>query len=156
MRPVCFSCYASFPDSPEVIAERILDLGNWSDFRGYGPLPGIERAEFQLRTPEIEGSRIAVVNTDGSRHVEEIVEWRLPERLTMHLKEFGAPLEWLADRFEETWHFERLDGKTKVRRAFAMYPKSNFSRLLLALIARFLKAAVARHLREMQVDEVTS
>jgi hypothetical protein len=43
---------------PEDISRQILDITNWFDFKGYGPLPGIRAAGFEVRTPEIVGSRI--------------------------------------------------------------------------------------------------
>ena len=77
MNPVCFPCETTLPLRPNEIAEQVLDITNWPDFEGYGPLPGNTSAEFEVRTPEFVGSRIRVENTDGSSHVEEIVEWEL-------------------------------------------------------------------------------
>src|SRR3984893_12938810 len=76
MNPITFSCEETLPFAPEDIAQQILDLTKWPDFHGYGPIPGIKVAEFDLQTPGIVGSRIRVTNLDGSSHVEEIVEWR--------------------------------------------------------------------------------
>ena len=76
MKPITFSCHESLPFAPEEIAKQILDLTKWSDFHGYGPLPGIKVAEFEVRTEGIVGTRIRVTNVDGSSHVEEIVATR--------------------------------------------------------------------------------
>ena len=72
MKPITFACEEKLAVPPERIAEQILDLGLWPGFRGYGPLPGIRAAEFEARTPEVVGTRIRVMDTDGSVHVEEI------------------------------------------------------------------------------------
>lgn len=96
MKPIKFACHDTLPFGPEEITRRILDLTNWPDFQGYGPIPGIKVAEFEVRTPGIVGSRIRVSNTDGSSHVEEIVEWQPDRRLRMRFQDFSAPLSRLA------------------------------------------------------------
>ena len=53
MTPVYFSCETTLPLTPDEIAEQILDITNWPDFQGYGPLPGIKTAEFEVRTPTL-------------------------------------------------------------------------------------------------------
>ena len=59
----------------QTLREAFLDLSQWPGFTGWGPLPGIRQANFLRRTDAVRGSRIAVINTDGSSHVEEILEW---------------------------------------------------------------------------------
>lgn len=76
MKPITFSCKETLDLTPEDIARQILDVTKWLDFKEFGPLPGIRVAEFEVRTPVIVGSRIRVTNPDGSKHVEEIVEWQ--------------------------------------------------------------------------------
>src|SRR4051794_16471052 len=105
MTPIAFSCEATLPLTPEGIAGQILDLTKWPDFHGYGPIPGIKAAEFELQTPSVLGTRIRVTNLDGSRHVEEVVEWLPEKRIRLEMKDFSPPLSRLATRFEETWDF---------------------------------------------------
>jgi hypothetical protein len=150
MKPISFSCQETLPLAPEDIAHQILDLANWTDFHGYGPVPGTKVAEFEIQTPYVVGSRIRVTNRDGSRHVEEVVEWRPDHRLRLHMKEFSAPLSRLAAGFEETWEFERAEGETRVTRSFQLHAKSALARLLLRMIAFFLKRAIAQHLRQIR------
>jgi hypothetical protein len=70
----------------------------WPDFNGYGPIPGIKVAEFEVQTPGIVGTRIRVTNRDGSSHVEEIVEWEPDDQLRLEIKELSAPLRsWSLD-----------------------------------------------------------
>jgi hypothetical protein len=66
MNPITFSCEETLPLAPEEIARQILDLTKWPDFHGFGPLPGIKAAAFDVQTPGIVGSRIRVTNQDGS------------------------------------------------------------------------------------------
>src|SRR5437868_11098621 len=96
MGPIRFSCTDTLGLSPAEIAGRILDLANWTDFKGYAVLPGIKAAEYEVRTPGVVGSRIRVTNTDGSSHVEEVVEWQPDLSLLLQMKEFSAPLSRLA------------------------------------------------------------
>ena len=105
-----------------------------------------------MTTPDNVGSRIRVTNTDGSSHLEEIVEWEPDHRIRLAMKEFSAPLSRLATGFEETWEFQRIDGGTVVTRSFRLHARSALARLPLWVISFFLKRAIARHLREMRAD----
>ena len=154
MKPIIFSCEEVLPLAPEDIARQILDLTKWPDFHGYGPIPGIKGAEFDVQTPGIVGSRIRVTNQDGSSHVEEIVEWQPDYRLRLHMKEFSPPLSKLATRFEETWEFKGTGNETYVTHSFHLHAKTFLARLLLQVISFFLKRAIARHLREMRTSGV--
>lgn len=64
MRPVTFSCIETLPLAPERIAEQMLDLANWTGFTGYGVLPGVKVATFEVRTPGVVGTRIKVTNPE--------------------------------------------------------------------------------------------
>ena len=150
MNPITFSCTDTLPQAPEDIAGQILDLTNWTDFKGYGVLPGIKAAEFEARPPGIVGTRIRVTNTDGSSHVEEVVEWEPDRRLRLDMKDFSPPLSRFAHGIEEVWEFERLGDGTRVVRSFKLHPKSVFARPVLWLISLLLKRAVARHLSQMR------
>lgn len=150
MNPVTFNCKATLPLAPTEITEQILDTSNWPDFKGYGPLPGIKSAEFEVKTPEFVGSRIRVHNTDGSSHVEEITEWLPESRVALRMQEFSAPLSWFATGIDETWMFERVGNATKVIRSFQLHTRSVLTRPLLWLISKVLKRAIDRHLSQMR------
>jgi hypothetical protein len=149
MKPVVFACETTLDLAPAEVAGKILDVANWTDFRGYGPLPGVKSAEFEVRTPEVVGSRIRVVNTDASRHVEEITEWEPGRRVVLRMAGFSPPLSHLATCFEEAWEFEAVGDRTRVVRNFTLHPKSGLARPLLVLISVLLRRAVARHLGQM-------
>lgn len=150
MRPITFSCEANLATPPERIAEQILDLSRWPEFRGYGPLPGIKAAEFEARTPGVVGTRIRVTNTDGSAHVEEVIEWEPSRRVRLRMGEFVPPLSRLATGFVETFEFERDGGRTRVVRRFELHPRSGATRPLLWLISLLIRKAAARHLNGLQ------
>lgn len=153
--PIIFSCEATREITPEKIAEQILDVNRWSEFQGYGVLPGISAAVFEVKTPKIVGSRIRVTNTDGSSHVEEIVEWETGRRVRLHMHDFSAPLSRLATSFEETWIFEPSGNASRVVRTFQMYAKSALVRPVLWCISNLLRKAIARQLAQMQEAQPT-
>ena len=124
MKPIAFTCDETLPLTPEDIARQILDLTKWPDFHGYGPIPGIKAAEFDVQTPGVVGTRFRVTNLDGSSHMEEIVEWQPDHRLRLQMKEFSPPLSRLATWFEETWEFKRTGNETHVTRSCRLYAKS--------------------------------
>jgi len=149
MQPIRFACEAILQRTPEDISPQILDVAKWPDFTGFGLIPGIKTAEFEMRTSGIVGSRIRVTNTDGSSHVEEIAEWQPNHRLRLHMQDFSAPLSRLATRIDETWEFRTIGNATKVVRSFELHTKSAVARPFLWLISVFLKRAAARHLRQI-------
>lgn len=150
MTPVRFSHTSTLKHPPEVIADRILDLSRWPDFEGYGPLPGIAKAEFERRTDEVVGTRIRVSNRDGSTHIEELMEWDPPRRLRLRLHEFSPPVSRLSTGFDETWEFQPTEGGTKVTRSFAMYPRTASARPTLWVASFLMKRAVGRHMRRLR------
>jgi hypothetical protein len=150
MKPITFTCQEMLPMAPEKIAEQILELSKWPEFRGWGPIPGIKSVEFETRTPNIVGSRIRVMNLDGSSHMEEIVEWQADRRIQLWMGNFSKPLSRLASGFMETWQFERIGHETQVVRSFELNAKSMLTKPVLWLISYFLKRAIAGHLTEIQ------
>lgn len=150
MKPITFTCQETLPFTPEEIAEQVLDVRKWSDFRGYGPLPGIKSAAFETRTPNVVRSRIRVTNMDGSNHVEEIMAWQPDRRLVLQLGNFSKPLSSIATHFVETWDMERVANGAKVTRSFEMNANSWSKKPVLWLISIFLKRAIARHLRDIK------
>ena len=152
MKPITFACEETLLLAPEDIARQILDLAKWPDFQGYGPIPGIKAAEFEIQTPGIVGTRIRVTNTDGSSHVEEIVQWEPDSRLRLRMHEFSAPLSRLATEFVETWEFQPVGSETKIIRSFELHPKSIVAWPLLWAISLLLRRAIARQLRQMKSE----
>lgn len=160
MRPLSFQCAETIALLPEEIAELILDLSQWPRWQGYGPLPGIRGAEYAVLTDAIVGTIIRVTNTDGSQHVEEILEWDPPRRLKMRLHGFSAPLSRLATAFDETWEFAKLDeadgrnaaapAATRVTRRFEMHPAAWWAWPTVWGISLLMRRAVRQHLQQMR------
>lgn len=145
--PIAFQCSEILPGSPDDIVSQMLELQNWNSFQGYGPLPGIKSAEFDVQTPELLGTRIRVTNRDGSSHVETITDWQHGQVLQMTMNEFTPPLSKLATHFLETWNFQPEEQGTRVTRSFELYPTSSFAKLSLWIISFLLKKAIRRHMQ---------
>ncbi len=156
MRPICFACEETLPLAPETIAAQILDLARWREFTGYAFLPGIASATFDVRTEDVVGTSIRVINTDGSSHVEEIVDWQPSSTVTLRFGRFSPPVSRLAWEFEERWDFVALDGSTRVIRSFQLHAKSTLGWLALWFISFILKRAIARHLRQMRDSAIAA
>jgi hypothetical protein len=152
MRLITLTCQVTLALAPEDIARQILDLTKWPDFHGYGPIPGIQAAVFEVQTPGIVGSRIRVTNSDGSTHLEEIVEWPPDHRLRLLMHEFSAPLSCLATGFLETWEFQREGNETRITRSFELNARSLATWPILWIISFLLRRAIAGHLQQMRND----
>jgi len=150
MRPIQFTATALLPLAPEQIAHRIAAVESWREFRGFGIVPGIRSARYEWSTDAMEGSRIRVEHDDGSGHVEEIVRWDVPRSIVTRMSHFSLPLRRLAEFWQQEWTFEERAGGTLVRRTFTLYPRTTLSRWALWVLSRFLREAVARHLRQFR------
>jgi hypothetical protein len=148
-----FTCSRLIPKSTGLIFAEVADTKRWSEFNGYGILPGIESASYEVRTQDMVGSRIKVLNRDGSRHVEEITAWALDKEIAMTLQDFTPPLSLLATRITEAWHFQIEDDGTRVTRTFQMFPRNVMARPALWLISVLFQRAIDRHLEEMAGEQ---
>jgi hypothetical protein len=149
MKPITFECQTVIPRSADEICAEIADVARWSEFDGYGILPGIENAAYEIQTANRVGSRIRVRNTDGSAHVEEIIRWIPGQAVALRFHEFTPPLSRLATHFTEEWILKAEHGATHVTRRFEMHPSQPAARPLLWLISLLFRRAIARHLADI-------
>ena len=140
-----------FGHPADIVYASILDVTQWSSFRGYGPIPPIESARYEHRTEALVGSRIVVHNTDGSRHVETIVDAQPPHLVTLDVLEITSPLRWVVAGFSDRWAFEDLGQQTRVTRTMVLQPSRWFTAPLVAIVALLMGAAVRRHLATMVI-----
>ena len=152
MPAIKFSCHKFISQLPEAISSQIADIEKWKEFSGHGFLPGIADAHFDPKTDNMVGSKIKVKNTDGSKHVEEILLWEANREILMKLHEFSPPLKGIASHFMEHWQFETVEGGTQVERAFELHPRSIFTQPFLWLISLFFRKAIDKHLDEMAAN----
>jgi hypothetical protein len=108
MKPIEIKIKGHTSKSSQDICAEFLDLGRWSEFEGYFILPGIKKAQFEVKTPTLVGSRIKVQNTDGSTHVEDIIQWDVDSKIALRFQEFQSPLQKLATHFIEAWEFKKI------------------------------------------------
>lgn len=149
MNPIEVGTTALIQKSPQEICAELLDTERWPEFEGFAFLPGIERARFETRTPDLIGSRIRVHNKDGSSHVEEIVEWDVANRVALRFQEFSPPLQHFASHFIETWTFRASSEGTEASRTMAMYPKNFLGWLVLFPISKLMKMAFEKNVERM-------
>ncbi|MFN8410767.1 MAG: hypothetical protein U0Z26_00105 [Anaerolineales bacterium] len=148
MRPIEIKIIGHIQKSSSEICEEVLDTERWSEFKGHSILPGVKSAHFEVKTPELVGSRIKVHNTDGSFHVEEIIEWDVTNRIALRFQEFNSPLQNLATHFVETWEFRKLPDGTEASRIMTMYPKGLLGWLMLIPISKLMKKAFEKNFRQ--------
>lgn len=154
MKPIEIKIVGHIQKSSPEICMEILDTERWSEFKGYSILPGIKNAHFEVKTPELAGSRIRVQNNDGSSHIEEIIEWDVVNKIALRFQEFNSPLQNLATHFIETWEFRNSPNGTQASRIMTMYPKGLFGWLMLIPISKLMKKAFEENLR--QTNNVSS
>jgi hypothetical protein len=153
MNPIEFEVEKKIENSPKNICEKVLDVTTWSSFDGFGMLPGIEKAVYEKRTKEMIGSRIRVTNSDGTEHLEEILEWAAGRRIVMKIYEFPTTLSFIATHFIEEWNFTKSGkDKTLVTRRFQLFPTSFLTRPLLGQISSLMQKSIAKQLGEMAKD----
>jgi hypothetical protein len=155
MKPIYFACHSVVPLAGSAIVQQILQVERWPDFKGYGPLPGIRQAVITQTTEGIVGTTIAVTNTDGSTHQEEIIAWHPDTRLEMKMSKFSKPLSHLATHFDEIWDFAQSGQQTSMTRTFRLHPKSSWSKPLLWLISLLLRRAIEKHNRVLVAQAAT-
>ena len=146
MKPIEITILGQTQKSPQEICSELLDTNCWSEFKGYSILPGIQNAHFETRTPTVIGSRIKVQNTDGSSHIEEIIEWDIVNKVAMKFQEFDPPLSYLATHFIEEWSFSTSNNETEISRSMTLYPKGFYGWLMLLPISRLMKKAFEKNL----------
>ena len=148
MKPIQIEIHGVTSRSSEEVCNALLDTERWVEFEGYSILPGIKHAHFEIRTPEVVGSKINVQNTDGSAHVEEIMEWDPAKKVVLKFQAFTPPLKSIASHFIETWEFERVNAETHTKRSMSMYPYNLFGWLILLPISRLMKKAFEQSARQ--------
>jgi hypothetical protein len=153
MKPIEVKVTGLTRKSTQEICAEFLDTHRWSEFKGYAFLPGIEQAQFETKTPDLIGSRIKVKNTDGSSHVEEIIEWDVFRRIAVRFQEFDSPLRNLATHFIEVWTFRETAGGTEVTRLMTMYPKGIAGWLMLIPISKLMKKAFEKNLSQTSATQ---
>ena len=149
MKPIKFQSSRLIPATGEQICTNMADTDRWSEFTGYGMLPGIKSAAYEVKTDNMLGSRIRVLNTDGSQHVEEIYEWIPGEKMGMKFQGFTPPLSNLASHFTEEWVLQPQHNATLATRKIQMVPKNFLTLPMLWLISLLFRQAIEHNMDEL-------
>ena len=144
-----FSISLEIANTPETFLEAIFDTANWTSFTGWGPIPGIKHANLTMPDHSKVGATIDVVNDDGSRHRETVIEFEAGKRLIMRMDNFSAPLNRLATHFIEYWEIIEGSNSHRLIRGFELHPKNTTGKLALPIVALFLKKAVRKHTNKL-------
>lgn len=80
-------------------------------------------------------------NTDGSSHVEEILEWDPDRKVVLKFQEFDSLLKFLASHFIEIWEFHSTSHGTMIARSMLLYPRNFLGWVCLFPISRLMKKA---------------
>ena len=153
MRPIEIKITGHTQKSSQEICSAFLDTDRWSEFEGYFILPGIEKAHFEIKNPGLVGSRIKVLNKDGSTHVEEIIKWDVENKIAFRFLEFHSPLQNFATHFIEAWEFRKSKDGTEVIRTMTMYPKGLFGWFVLMPISFLMKKSFEKNLIQLSRNE---
>lgn len=149
MNPIKLEIESEINTTSDKICSVILDVNNWSEFKGYLFLPGIKKAEFEKKTSSIVGSKIKVENTDGSFHTEEIIEWEVNNKIVLKFYEFSSPVKYFSEKFLEEWSFAKHNGKTRVKRSMIMYPTGILGGMIIKPVSILMKKALKKNLEQL-------
>jgi hypothetical protein len=127
-----------------------MTLDNWSNFHGYGIVPGITEATHAETTlpanaPLQPGARIRVKNTDGSVHHEEIHIYVPGRRYSLRVE---PPNNLLVSSIMEEVELEPVGTGCRMVRRFTLIPRFRALLPLVALLSHLMmRRAVERHNR---------
>ena len=137
--------------------EVVFDLGTPAEmlprlFRGYGPIPGIAKAEIVGGGELKAGAIRRITNTDGSVIDEEIIELRRPEKHVYRLiRGFKFPFSLLVRGADSDWTFSAAGAGTRVAWRFSFVPTTPLVSPVVGLIARrFFRRAQAECLTNLK------
>lgn len=140
-----FSTTTLAPVPPESVFAFITNLANWTSFTGWGPLPGIAEASLPPGETMREGARVAVVNTDGSRHHEVVTRFE-PGRAYAVRMELTPPAAYLMEGIEELVLLRAEGAGTRIDRTFSVRARSIFTFPMVHFITHvMLRRAVLAH-----------
>lgn len=138
-------------ESSRIVAsiERVFDLtldpAEADSFTGYGPIPGVVSIR-ELDPVLGSGARREILNRDGSTHREQITAFTRPFCHVAEITGLKPPFAWLVGSMQDRWNFRQEGNDTVLDRSFEIRLKSGFAYPLVAVLARFLRAAMRRHL----------
>ena len=133
--------------SPAEAFNHTNEAENLKSFVGYGPIPGIREARYLTPAPLAIGSRRSVLKTDGTTHIEEIIEFVPGRRHVTRIFGLSGFFGLIVRDLQDVWEFEPVsDHTTRVKRAFLVEPRTLAIPVALLLVP-LMRRAVQRDLR---------
>ena len=100
------------------------------------------------------GSIIKVINSDGSRHIEEIIHWDVDKKIEIQFYDFHSPLQYFASHFIETWEFNKVGDVTDMTRTMTMYPKGLLGWIFLKPLSLLMKKSFENNLIHLNQEKI--
>lgn len=139
-----FTTVQELPVPPDRMFAFLLSVESWGLWSGYGPMPGIVRAERLGGTWGV-GTRVRVHNTDGSVHHERITCFEPPVRYAVTM-ELPPKAQALMSAVDETLVLEPTATGTRLTRTFTTTPRAWWATpLVWAVTLGLLRPAARRH-----------
>lgn len=148
-----FTIQMDYYQDPKYIFDSFMQIEKWSDFKGFGIIPGIKNAKFIRKSNLVIGTLIQVENTDGSTHKEEFLEFDENRYLKIKMYDFSKPLSYLTEYFIEEWVLIKESDHYKIERSMNLQGKGFLSNFLLNIISKSLKNAIQKH-TEFFIQEI--
>ena len=148
-----FKLTETFSMQADEFINEIFIAENWSKFKGYGILPGVKHVVITNENKSKIGTKFNVTNTDGSKHVETVVEYIPNKLLVLKFSDFTKPLSNYASHFIEIYKFDNVEDKTHLERTFQMYTLNISGKIILYLMKYFMKKAIRKHLDGIVFEE---
>lgn len=114
----------------------------YQTFIGWGPIPGIERLDWQKGDSSQVGSCATVHNTDGSTHRETVMVASTPTRYAIRIDEFSSIFNKLVTHATEDWTLSASGESTRVDRCFTFTLRSPMLKPVGLIIGGFFRKAV--------------
>lgn len=121
----------------------------YQTFIGWGPIPGIERLEWQQGDSSKVGSFATVHNKDGSTHRETVVVADAPTAYAIEIDRFSSIFDKLVKNASERWSLSAAGDATRVERSFSFTLRSPVMKPIGLIIGRFFRKAVKVNHAEM-------
>ena len=138
---------ATFPARADRTWALLTDIEAMPSFRGWGPIPGIERAEW-LQGEGGPGSIRRVHNLDGTSHSEELAAVIPRERLRDRIFDIASPAARLVRSMTDEWELREVADTTRLTRTFEIELRSG----LLLPLGLFMRWAMRRAFRRHHAE----
>lgn len=135
--------------APRVAYDHVISPDGMASFTGFGPVPAIERVDWdEGPPPATRGAGATVYNGDGTTHRETVLAAHPGTRYSLRMSGFTGRAALVIGRMEEDWRFHADGDGTLIERTFDVHPPAwPRAPLTLAFVHLFLGPAVRRSSR---------